>query len=197
MSLESKLETNLSASLQLKPELSQISIIVLLIIAGLSFLTSFYFSWHDKAWWLPTITGIVCLISSGVAWWKSQRAIDLGNSSPTEISGNNGLRIITDTRAIESNNAIKNLAKIIETVSVRQPLPPADGVLSEDGEILKNSGNDGKKATEEINELVKKKAIELEQSCINIQRENAEEVIFPPVEDNILEHSGIADKGGA
>ncbi|MEJ1366290.1 MAG: hypothetical protein RPU42_14540 [Candidatus Sedimenticola sp. (ex Thyasira tokunagai)] len=197
MSPGSKLETNLSASLQLKPELSQISIIVLLIISGLSFLTSFYFSWHEKSWWLPAITGIVCLIFSGVAWWRSQRAIDLGNSFPTEVSGNNGLRVTTDTRAIESNNAINNLAKIIETVSVRQPLPPADGVLSEKGEILRNSENNGKKATEKINELIKKKEIELGQSCINIQRENAEEVIVPPVEANILEHSGVADKGGA
>jgi len=194
MSLESKVETNLSAKLLLKPELSQISIIVLLFISGSSFFSSFYFSWHGKTWWLPAIVGTLCLCVAGIGWWKSQRAIDLGNSSPTEISDCNGLRVITDTRAIESKNAIKNLAKIIEAVSLRQPLPHADGLLSDSGEIVTNSGDEGRRLTEEINRVIEKKGVELEQSCIDVQRGDAEKVIIPPVEEKIQEHSGVAEK---
>ena len=194
MHQRSKFGANISASLQLKPELSQISIIVLLIILGISFLTSFYFSWHEKSWWLPAITGTICLILSGVAWWRSQRAIDLGNSSPTEIANDKGLRIVTDTRAIESENAINNLAKIIETISLRQPLPPADGLISENGKVLENSEIEGKKATEAINNSIKNKANDLEESCINNQRKSAEKVIVPPTDKYIDIHSGVASK---
>lgn len=196
MSPEPKFGANVSANLHLKPELSQVSIIVLLIISGASFLTSFYFSWHEKSWWLPAITGSVCLVLSGIAWWRSQRAVDLGNSSPTEISGTNGLRVITDTRTIDSESAANNLARIIETISLRQPLPPASGIVSENGDVLDNSEADGRKATEEINSLIKTKIGNLESSCIIDQLESAEKAIIPPIDQEIEVHSGIAIKKG-
>ena len=189
---EPKFDTKISASLNLKPELSQISIIVILVISGLSFLTSFYFLWHGKPWWLPATAGTVCLLLSVIAWWRSQRAIDLGNSFPTEISDNNGLRVITDTRAIESKNAINNLAKIIETVSLRQPLPHADGIISEKGKVLENSEMEGREVTERINALLKTKARDFGKSYINIQKDSAQKVINPPIDENIVIHSGIA-----
>lgn len=197
MSPEFKVVANSSANLQLKPELSQISIIVLLIISGISFLTGFYFLWHEKSWWLPEITGLFCLLLAGIAWWRSQRAIDLGNSLPTEICDIHGLRVITDTRAIDSNNTANNLAKIIQTVALRQPLPPASGIISENGSVIDNSEVEARKATEKINQLIKEKVSNLESSCIASQRPSADKAIVPPIDQAIEVHSGIAKKEGA
>lgn len=189
MSTELQSDTKLSADLQLKPELSQISIIVLLIIAELSLLTSFYFSWHGKPVVLPASVGLLCLGMSGFAWWKSQRAIDLSNSSPTQISNNHGVKVITDTRAVESDSTVKNIAMLLETMSVRERLPNADGLVF-NGEILPDTKDEAVKAIETINNTTKV----LEDEINDAQKESAKMIKSVPVGCEVNTHSGIAGK---
>lgn len=187
---------NISSKLdiQLKPELSQIALITLLLISGISFFVSFYFTWYDKNSTLPLLVALLSLALVSLGWWKSQRAIDMANSSPTEIVCPDGSRLLTDTRAIESTNSVKQLASIIETMSVRQPLPEASGLIDTEGKVIQNSELKSNQIVDSINLKISGFIKTMEENLIKQQEEKANAIQEIPIDEKLSKHSGITNK---
>ena len=183
-----EVSADISAKLSLNPKLSQISIIISLLISAISFLSCFVFIWNEKNWVVPCLVGTLFLAVSCIGWWRSQRAIDMSNSTPTELTGLDGIKILTDTRAIESNNAVNNLSKIMQVIANRNPLPEANGLIDDNGNIVPNSAEASNQVVNNINS----ENLKSSDSIRNLIFENQKHILNLPIDDEIDKHNGLA-----
>jgi len=183
-----EVSADISAKLSLNPKLSQISIIISLFISAISYLSSFVFIWNAKNWIVPCLVGTLFLAVSCVGWWRSQRAIDMSNSTPTELTGINGVKIFTDTRAIESNNAVNNLSKIMQVIAHRSPLPEANGLIDNNGNVIPNSIDASNLVINKINEENSSSSETIEKLLFS----NQSHILNLPVDNELEKHNGLA-----
>lgn len=183
-----EVSADISAKLSLNPKLSQISIIISLFISAISFLSGFVFIWNGKNWVVPCLVGTLFLAVSCVGWWRSQRAIDMSNSTPTELTGINGVKILTDTRAIESNNAVNNLSKIMQIIAHRNPLPEANGLIDNNGNVIPNSVD----ASNQVINKINAENLSVSDAIEKLLFANQGHILDLPIDNEIEKHNGLA-----
>lgn len=139
--------TTLDAKLSITPSKSHNFLVSLLIMASLCLFTGFYFLWETRdGSYIPIAIGIVIFLVAVIGWFFSQKSVDLDGSSPTEITGNNGLQIKTDSRTLAMPESAKNLEKLISSFNHLRPVPEADGLVDSKGLPIPES----KKAANDI-----------------------------------------------
>ena len=183
-----EVKTDVSAKFSLNPKLSQISIILSFAISAISFFSSFVFVWNQKDSTVPFFTGSLFLVVACIGWLRAQRAIDMSGAIPTEVIGSNGLRISTDTRAIESDSTVKNLSKIIQVLAYRHPLPKPDGLIDSNGNIIPNSECESHDLVDAINSENSQAAQNFEKLLFEKQTRISE----LPIDSAIEKHNGLA-----
>ena len=145
--------TSVNANFSIKPELSQSALITILLISSFSLAVGLFFLWHDKNYsWVPITISLGLIIIAFIGWWHSQKMIDMGNSNPTHIYDSQGNKLITDTRALESGNAINNIGILLQAIGSRQPLPLPDGLVDTKGNPIPETRVDAENVVNQIND---------------------------------------------
>lgn len=187
-----KASASLKATVSVVPTLSHSVLVALLIVAAISLIAGLSFLWHEKSGtWVPFSIFFFLITLTGIGWWKSQKVIDMGNASPTTVLDQSGNQVITDSRMLESAHAIENLGTLFQSIGVRQPLPEPDGVIGDDGEVLKNSQIDAANIANEINQGIKTHTDDFMQEIIRGGLEVAQSTPQLPEESfkEVLEHN--------
>lgn len=125
------LNTGVKASVVLKPERSQVLVILLGGIAAVSVFTGFVFLWHKHDLsWVPLLSAAVFTGLSLFAWNKSHRSADMANALPTIVEDDHtGLRVSVDPRALASPESFQLVEKVFSLIAHREPLPEPDGTV--------------------------------------------------------------------
>jgi len=119
---------------KLLPERSQVFLIALAVLAGISLVTCFSFLWHGKSGaWIPFLSAIGLIVLATVLWGKSRRDIDLAGGLPTTITDEaKGVTVTVDPRILDLQNSLEPITKIISILAFRKPLPTPDGIVDSD-----------------------------------------------------------------
>nr|ELR5185535.1 hypothetical protein [Providencia rettgeri] len=155
--MEPRLKSSLDAKLLLKPLKSQIFLTTLLLLSFALCGGGIFFLWHEKPnGELIFFSGLLLIIVSFIGWLTSKDSSDLDQATPTTIS-NNGMQLTTDAKSIRSASASKNMIDCIQAMISREELPPAAGIVDEDGNVHSDeeSLKKAQKVTDEINGLTK------------------------------------------
>lgn len=190
---------NVNANFSIKPELSQSALITILLISCFSLAVGLFFLWHDKNYsWVPITISLGLIIISFIGWWRSQKMIDMGNSNPTHIYDSQGNKLITDTRTLESGNAIKNIGILFQSIGSRQPLPLPDGLIDEKGNLIPESRVDAENKINQINENLTKQTQDFVSNTFSTSKGVEQKAVKLPEEafDGILDtnRSGSNDQ---
>lgn len=146
----------LSAEVQVKPTRSQVVIVSLILLSGVCFVSGFIFLWENKSHaWIPLSIGLLVIVASVIAWFKSQKDTDLEGSSPTSFTDNTGNQMVTDTRALMSPEVVQNMEKLFCTLAHREPLPDPDGTIDDKGNPIPNSEEEARERVANANEQAK------------------------------------------
>lgn len=176
---------NLSAQVALTPILSQSVLTAIILVSIIPLVAGFYFLWHDKdVSWIPFVIFFFLIVLVGIGWWRSQNSIDMGNANPTQIIDRNGNRLVTDTRVLESNNAISQLGILLQSVGARNPLPEPDGLVDASGKGVPGTKDKAKGVVEEINSTLSDQTQDLFESSVRNRSNVVQEVVNPPKESN-------------
>ena len=141
--------------------------------------------------WIPFTIFIFLIIIVGIGWWRSQNSIDMSNANPTQITDSNGNNLITDTRVLESDNAIFQLGVLLQSFGARNPLPEPEGLVNENGERIPDTKDKAKEVVEEINSKLSAQAQDFFNSTAQNEPGVLQDIINPPSEtdDEILIHN--------
>ena len=194
MSSQNNTSANVSAQVSVTPILSQSVLTTILLISVIPLSGGFYFLWHDKeGTWIPFSLFIALIIIVCVGWWRSQNSIDMGNSNPTQISDRHGNLLTTDTRVLESDNAVAQLGVLLQSIGARNPLPEPDGLVDSSGLEILGSKNKAIKLVDDINSALSTQTQELVNSAAHDSSQVAQAVVDPPAESNegVLEHNQV------
>lgn len=148
----------INADVSLSANKSQALPLALMGLSAISLVASLFFlAITPERCWLPVVFTIAFASVGVVLWTRSHKVSELDGGNPTEIfDSQRGLRVSTDSRALESPVAVQHLAELLSQVAHRRPLPEPDGMV--DGQ-----GNPQPQKKIEAQELVSK---------INVQAES-------------------------
>lgn len=135
------------------PKRSQVLIAIFALASVFFCCVGLYFVWarHEYSW-VPFICSAIACIVAVTMWWKSHSNIDMHGAIPTTISDEkSGLNVTTDTRTLNSANAMLELSKFFSVFVYRKPLPPASGLVDDNGELVPNSKDAANAAVDDIN----------------------------------------------
>lgn len=141
-----------SATMDFKPQGSQIVLLGLIVSAVLALLTGGWLTYHDKssAWIFVTVA--IALFGSVVWCWKtSHRDADLENSHPTTIGLPDGTSLSTDSRLLSSPQGFKNFADALSSLAQRSPLPEPAGLVGPNGLAIPDSKQAAVERVESLN----------------------------------------------
>lgn len=133
--MEPNFKSNLKAKILLNPAKSQIFLISLLLLSFFLLALGMFFLWHNKLIGLLFFfSGMILVGASIYGWFVSQKSIDLDENIPTTVFKDKDIvQISTDSRSLNSKQATQCLINLIQTISVREELPYADGVVTKNG----------------------------------------------------------------
>jgi hypothetical protein len=129
------ISANLKADVSLSANKSQALPLALIGLSAISLIAGFVFlAIEPGKCWLPIALAVTFCIGGAVLWWRSHKSSEFEGSSTTEIiDSERGLRVSTDSRALESPMAIQHLAGLLTQVAHRSPLPEPDGMIDMHG----------------------------------------------------------------
>src|SRR4051812_10286933 len=114
-----KADVALSATKSQALPLSMMGLSSICLVAGLGL-------WwvQPERCWLPLGLSVVFAAVGSLLWWRSHSSSEFDGNSPTEIvDGLRGVRVLTDSRSLESPKAIQHLAQLLTQIAHRAPLP--------------------------------------------------------------------------
>jgi hypothetical protein len=183
---------NVSANVSVTPILSQSVLTTILLISIIPLSVGFYFLWHEKdGTWIPFIIFFVLIAIACIGWWRSQKSIDMGNASPTQITDKHGNKLVTDTRVLESSNAIAQLGDLLQSIGFRNPLPEPDGMVDSNGLVIPDSQDQARNIVDKTNNTLSVQTQEIVDLANGDRNVVIQDVISLPEESNrgILDHN--------
>jgi hypothetical protein len=183
---------SLKANISVTPKLSQSVIVTLILVSLVPLSVGFYFLWHEKSYvWVPFFIFLLLIGLAITCWWKSQKVIDMSNASPTTVLDKDGNQIITDSRMLESANAVEQMGILFQSIGARQPLPEPDGLVNETGEIIENSQSNALQRANEINQNIKEDTDYFIQKAIkgNVEATQGARQLIHEHYNNVLDHN--------
>lgn len=130
----------LKASIDVRPSRSQVFLVASAIVVAISIICGASLIALDKhAGWVFVVFAGVALWRTFAAWRDSQSDVDLHNAHPTKIALPNGTSLSTDSRTLRSPDGVRGLAQMLDGVLSRKPLPPPDGLVDDNGQIIPES----------------------------------------------------------
>lgn len=151
-------KARLNAAIRIIPSGSQVTIVSLIGIFAVCLFIAFYFLWHGREFLVPLFSAAFILLVIVVFWLRSHRDVDQNVSPALEISSSTGsdqTMVSIPPRLIASNRDLDRIERVIAAMKYRHPLPPADGLVGEDGSVIAHSEQEARKRTDEINEAVR------------------------------------------
>lgn len=141
------------ANVDVRPHRSQVFLVAMVILAAVAMVLGAILLSSDKN------IGLVFLLASVVivawcfkAWNKSQSDVDLDKAHPTQVVLPDGTKVDTDSRLLKSKEGVAGLLEMLSGVLHRVPLPPAEGIINQDGDIVPDSTEAAAKLTKQIND---------------------------------------------
>lgn len=129
------ISANLKADVSISANKSQALPLSLVGLSAISLIAGFIFLWLEPTkCWLPIMLAVVFAGAGGALWWRSHKASELEGGSPTEVvDTQRGVRVLTDSRSLESPVAVQHLAELVTQIAHRCPLPEPDGMVDAQG----------------------------------------------------------------
>ena len=170
---------NAKTDVKLKPERSQVFVVALAVISGISLVAGCLFLWHKPVYsWVPFLFSVLFGGTSIFAWTKSHKNIDLAGAAPTTISKSGAnIQVSTDSRALTSPETIQALEKIFALLGHREPLPEPDGLIGADGKPTTGSKLEAEARVRQANDEASRLA---KDAAILFGGERAESIVEQP-----------------
>lgn len=139
--MEPKISGNVDAKVGIAPRRSQIQVFVYGTGALLFALICCLFLWYGKPqWWVPGIISFTFLISGMICFFASFRSSELFNAGRTEVTvTQNQMSVSADPRLPGHSDLIRSVTEVFTALSHQKPLPYADGLVDEQGNVINNS----------------------------------------------------------
>ena len=142
------------AAVKLDPKGSQVVILALVVIFGISLICTFYFYLINVPIYLPLSVSGVLFVTIVTFWMLSHGDVDNEHQQSTELSifNKTGSAKITIPRGeLSSNDKLKLFEQAISSTMYRKPLPDPDGFVDQSGNPVPQSQENAKRKVEEIN----------------------------------------------
>ncbi|WP_286800617.1 hypothetical protein [Pseudomonas sp. UBA4034] len=157
------------ASLSIRPRGGQVAVITLICFSAAFLFAAVWFHAQNQNFIIPLCGSIVFLLLGGSFWWVSHKNEELKSSHPFNLNlgeGHNGLALSADVRALPQLDYVKGLLSHYSSVFHREPLPMADGVISESGKPIVGSIEQANKVVLEANEQAREQCDLLMQDLL-------------------------------
>ena len=117
-----------SAQFDIRPARSQVVLVAIAVAAIVNFVIGGVLLGLDKPGW-PFVFIATALCASVVwCWRQSHRDTDLDTAHPTTVVLADGSNLSTDSRLLSSPDGVRSLARVVEALALRQPLPEPAGL---------------------------------------------------------------------
>lgn len=141
------------ASIQVRPGRSQVYLVSVAVVAGISIICGTTLLAFDKpAGWGLIVLPCILLGAGFAAWRTSQSDTDLEHAHPTKFHLPDGTQVTTDSRTLRSPEGLRGLARICDEILCRKPLPKPDGLVDSNATVIPNSKDNAAALVNQINE---------------------------------------------
>lgn len=189
------LDAAIKSNVDISPKRSQIFVTV--AMTGSILLAGFgcFLIYLDRdLWWAPFAFAIIVAAASVWAFGISHRNAEMHNPIASQLTMTpDGLRLVTDPRLAEHSTFFSSMVDLFSALKNQRPLPPADALIDDQGNIIPGSGEAAKKATDFANDFAKKLVDETlaafvsREGCKPLPKEEAPQGLS---QDNDLSHVG-------
>lgn len=183
---EHDMEVKAKAALSVSPRGGQIVVFTLVFFSAAFLFVAIWLHSQNQNFIIAICGAIVFFAAGGLFWWVSHKNEELKQSHPFSLNlgeGDNGLILSADVRALPQLEYVKGLLSHYSSVFHREPLPMADGMIGDSGELIEGR-------IEEANNVVQKANEQARAQCDLLMQElliGAESRLHskPPVVSNV------------
>lgn len=197
MEFEHSSKASFIAKVGISPKLSHAFLSILLLLSLVPLLAGFVFLWFEKETaWIPFFIFILLLLLAVLGWLLTRKSIDMSNSIPTTLRDRNGNVVTTDSRSLESSNAVTAIGSLLQTIGERKPLPEPDGLVDQTHKIIPDSKNEAVQKANMLNEEIEKESLlcmesSMQKTAVSEQRKHSlVEISY----EEVLEHNRVLDQ---
>ncbi|WP_438284236.1 hypothetical protein [Pseudomonas alabamensis] len=143
------------AAVRLIPKGSQIAIFALIICSVIFFGYACWLYAHTRPFVLPLCGSVVLLLIGSAFWLVAHKNESLSQSHPTVFGfgdGESKVIVSSDGRSVPTLNYLRDLISHYQATFHRQPLPPASGVIDDQGCPVSGSENVARKLNDKANQ---------------------------------------------
>ena len=130
------------AHVNVRPVRSQVFLVAASVVAGIAVICSAaLIAFGQNEGWGFLIFAVLVLFGGYLAWTKSQSDVDLLDAHPTLLALPDGTTLTTDSRTLRSPDSIHAFTQILQEVLCRRQLPPPDGLVDSNAQLIPDSKN--------------------------------------------------------
>lgn len=181
--------------IKIKPTGSHAFVVTIAVIGGFCLLTGFSLLQFGSAQYaaVPIIIGLLMQVGAYVAWWHSQRDVDLIEGIPTTITDTyTGMQLTTDTRAILAPESVTQIARLFGMMAHRQPLPEPDGLVDARGAPVPETKADAVAKVKVINDEIETNTMQAIRALAGVNKNAMIEqplTLEQPSEEMVMHHN--------
>lgn len=149
------MEVKAKAALSVSPRGGQIVVFTLVFFSAAFLFVAIWLHSQNQNFIIAVCGAIVFLAVGGLFWWVSHKNEELKQSHPFNLNlgeGDNGLILSADVRALPQLDYVKSLISHYSSVFHREPLPMADGMIGDSGELLEGRIEEANNVVQKANE---------------------------------------------
>jgi hypothetical protein len=149
-----EMDIKADAAVKLIPKGSQIAIFALLVFSVVFFGYTCWLYSQAKPFLLPLCGSAVLLVIGCVFWLIAHKNESLSQSHPTVLGfgdGENKVVVSSDGRSVPALNYLRDLLSHYQATFHRQPLPPASGVIDNQGRPVSGSVDQAREINDAAN----------------------------------------------
>lgn len=164
--LNAGMDAKLTAELKLEPRRSQIFVTVSMVgsiaLAGFG---CFLIYLEKSLWWAPFLFAGLIAAASVWAFGISHRNAEMHNPIASELTMSpDSVRLVTDPRLAEHSTFFSSMVDVFSALKSQKPLPSADALIDDKGQVIPGSAGDAKRATDAANSHAERLIRETAQS---------------------------------
>lgn len=152
---ELDMEVKAKAALSVSPRGGQIVVFTLVFFSAAFLFVAIWLHSQNQNFIIAVCGAMVFLAVGGLFWWVSHKNEELKQSHPFNLNlgeGDNGLILSADVRALPQLDYVKGLISHYSSVFHREPLPMADGMIGDSGELLEGRIEEANNVVQKANE---------------------------------------------
>ena len=149
------MEVKAKAALSVSPRGGQIVVFTLVFFSAAFLFVAIWLHSQNQNFIIAVCGAMVFLAVGGLFWWVSHKNEELKQSHPFNLNlgeGDNGLILSADVRALPQLDYVKGLISHYSSVFHREPLPMADGMIGDSGELLEGRIEEANNVVQKANE---------------------------------------------